>query len=80
MSIWTRCGRICISHSFRLSLIGKRDGWKLSAKEAITRVDLQHIHEQMQTQLTQELGVPVNLLNEATIEGNRSIGAKGYSC
>lgn len=25
----------------------KRDGWKLSAKEAITRVDLQHIHEQM---------------------------------
>lgn len=51
----------------------KRDGWKLSAKEAITRVDLQHIHEQMQTQLTQELGVPVNLLNEATIEGNRSI-------
>ena len=51
----------------------KRDGWKLSAKEAITRADLQHIHEQMQTQLTQELGVPVNLLNEATIEGNRSI-------
>ena len=51
----------------------KRDGWKLSAKEVITRVDLQHIHEQMQTQLTQELGVPVNLLNEATIEGNRSI-------
>ena len=51
----------------------KRDGWKLSAKEAITRVDLQHIHEQMQIQLTQELGVPVNLLNEATIEGNRSI-------
>lgn len=51
----------------------KRDGWKLSAKEAITRVDLQHIHEQMQTQLMQELGVPVNLLNEATIEGNRSI-------
>ena len=41
----------------------KRNGWKLSAKEAITRADLQHIHEQMQEQLTHELGVPVNLLN-----------------
>lgn len=51
----------------------KRNGWKLSAKEAITRADLQHIHEQMQEQLTHELGVPVNLLNEATVAGNRSI-------
>ena len=34
---------------------------------------MQHIHEQMQEQLTHELGVPVNLLNEATVAGNRSI-------
>jgi hypothetical protein len=51
----------------------KRDGWKLSAKEAITRADLQHIHEQVQGYITQALDVQVNLLNEMTVNGNRSI-------
>lgn len=51
----------------------KHDGWKLSAKEAITRADLQHIHEQVQGYITQALDVQVNLLNEMTVNGNRSI-------
>ena len=39
-------------------------------KEAIQELIDSIFIEQMQEQLTHELGVPVNLLNEATVAGN----------
>ena len=51
----------------------KRGGYKVSAKEVITRRDLQTFHSDLSKYLEQQLGFPVNVLNEATKEGNRSI-------
>lgn len=51
----------------------KRGGYKVSAKEVITRRDLQTFHSELSKYLEQQLGFPVNVLNEATKEGNRSI-------
>lgn len=51
----------------------KRGGYKVSAKEVITRRDLQTFHTDLSNFLEQQLGFPVNVLNDATKEGNRSI-------
>jgi len=51
----------------------KRDGFKVSAKECITRADLQSFHQQLETHLENVLGHEVGILNEATREGNKSI-------
>lgn len=46
---------------------------KLSAKECITRSDLQKFHQQLQDYLEQKLNCQVKILNEATKDGNKSI-------
>lgn len=46
---------------------------KLSAKECITRSDLQNFHQQLQTYLEAKLNCQVNIINEATKDGNKSI-------
>lgn len=51
----------------------RRNGEKLSAKEAITKKDLQHFHEQLQVRIEERLGHPVSIQNEATREGNKSV-------
>ena len=47
--------------------------YKVSAKECVNRYDLQSFHEDLQRYVSRELGHEVNILNEATKEGNRSI-------
>lgn len=51
----------------------KKGGYKVSAKEAITRVDLKNFHPQLSEYLQQSLKVQVNVINEATKDGNKSI-------
>ena len=46
---------------------------KVSAKECITRADLKRFHPDLQQHLESKLKVPVNVLNEATKEGNKAI-------
>lgn len=46
---------------------------KLSAKECITRSDLQNFHQQLQSYLEAKLNCQVKILNEATKDGNKSI-------
>lgn len=47
--------------------------FKVSAKECITRADLKRFHPDLQQHLENNLKVPVNVLNEATKEGNKAI-------
>lgn len=51
----------------------KKGGFKVSAKECVTRSDLKTFHEQLQQYLEKQMGIEVNILNEATKEGNKSI-------
>ena len=51
----------------------KKDRYKCSAKEVLTRNDLQKFHVELQEHLERELGHEVAVLNGATKEGNRSI-------
>lgn len=46
---------------------------KVSAKECVNRYDLQSFHTDLQKYVQRELGHEVNILNEATKEGNKSI-------
>lgn len=46
---------------------------KVSAKEVITKRDLQTFHRDLSEHVGRELGYEVSILNEATKEGNRSI-------
>lgn len=46
---------------------------KVSAKEVITRNDLQSFHKDLEKHLERTLGHEVDILNEATKEGNKSI-------
>ena len=46
---------------------------KVSAKEVITRNDLQSFHKDLGKHLEREMGYEVNILNEATKKGNKSI-------
>ena len=51
----------------------KRDRLKVNANECVTRLDLQKIHGELQEHLESKLGCQVDILNEATKEGNKSI-------
>ena len=46
---------------------------KVSAKECLTRAELKRFHPDLQQHLESKLKVPVNVLNEATKEGNKAI-------
>lgn len=46
---------------------------KLSAKEVLTRTELQEMHPYMERVLERKLGHEVHLLNEATRDGNKAI-------
>lgn len=51
----------------------KHGGFKLSAKEVITRTDLKTFHTDLSQYLENALGYDTGILNEATKEGNKSI-------
>lgn len=51
----------------------KRGGYKVSAKEAIDRKDLQTFHKDLDSHMTRVFGRDIGVLNEATKEGNKSI-------
>lgn len=51
----------------------KNDRLKASAKECVTRFDLQTFHAELQDHLEAKLGCEVEILNEATREGNKAI-------
>lgn len=49
-----------------------KQGEKVSAKECVTKVDLQQFHEQLQQHMTDK-GILCSILNDATRNGNKSI-------
>lgn len=51
----------------------RKDRYKVSAYEVINKTELQRFHPELQKHLENVLGCPVNILNEATKEGNKSI-------
>lgn len=51
----------------------KRGGYKVSAKECVTRSDLQRFHTDLSHHLEKTFGYKVNVLNDATKDGNKSI-------
>lgn len=51
----------------------KNDRYKVSAKECITRKDLQSFHRDLDKYLSSIFGKDIGILNEATKEGNLSI-------
>lgn len=51
----------------------KKGGYKVSAKELITRKDLQTFHFDLQQHLNKALGYEVGVMNEATREGNKTV-------
>lgn len=56
-----------------VALDKNKDIEKVSAKEVITRNDLQSFHTDLEKHLERALGHEVNILNEATKEGNKCI-------
>ncbi len=50
----------------------KRNGEKISAKECVTRMDLERFHEELQCHLDQQ-HITCSITNEATREGNKAI-------
>ncbi len=51
----------------------KRDRFKLSAKEKISRIELKQFHPALSSHLEAVFGRDVGILNEATKDGNKSI-------
>ena len=51
----------------------KKGIFKVSAKEVITRKDLQKIHNEIESYLSLQLDMPVAMLNGATQEGNKAV-------
>ena len=51
----------------------KKGGYKLSAKEAVNRKDLQTFHNDLSKHMERSFGKDIGILNEATKEGNKSI-------
>lgn len=51
----------------------KNGGYKLSAKEAVTREDLRTFHKDLSNHMERVFGRDIGILNEATKEGNKSI-------
>lgn len=59
----------------------KRGGEKVSAKEVVNRKDLRTFHTDLESHLERSLGHRVNILNEATKDGNKSVSElKKQSC
>lgn len=56
-----------------IALDKKKNIEKVSAKEVITKRDLQTFHTDLEKHLEKELGYKINILNEATKEGNKEI-------
>lgn len=51
----------------------KKGGFKVSAKEVITKKDLQTFHQDLSKHLENTLGHSVGILNEATKDGNKTV-------
>ena len=51
----------------------KKDVYKVSAKECINKLELKSFHQDLDKYLEQSMGFKVNVLNEITKEGNKSI-------
>ena len=51
----------------------KKQRLKVNAKECINKMELQTIHKKMQNYLESKLNTEVNILNNATVEGNKTI-------
>ena len=51
----------------------KRQDYKVSAKECITRNDLKQFHPQLEAHMKKVFGREIGILNEKTKEGNKSI-------
>lgn len=51
----------------------RRGGEKVCANDVITRSDLRTFHGDLQAHLERTLGVEVNILNEATKDGNKAV-------
>jgi len=54
-------------------VVGKGDKEKVSAKELLSKVELQRFHPALQTALERVLGQEVPVLNGATVWGNRTV-------
>ena len=51
----------------------KKERYKISAKERINKLELKSFHQDLDKYLEQNMGFKVNVLNEMTKEGNKSI-------
>lgn len=51
----------------------KKEAWKVSAKQCVTRTDLQNFHPWLESELQKELGYHVDIINEATKDGNKTV-------
>lgn len=51
----------------------KRGGFKVSAKEVLTRQDLASFHQDLGAYLQASMGLEVHVMNEATKDGNRDV-------
>lgn len=51
----------------------KKQEYKVNAKQCINKIELKQIHPQMQEYLEKKLQTKVNILNGATVEGNKTI-------
>ena len=59
--------------SFVPVVMGNNDQEKVSAKELLTKIELQRFHPALQKALEQTLGQEVPVLNGATVGGNRTV-------
>lgn len=51
----------------------RRGGFKVSAKEVLTRQDLASFHQDLSVYLQASMGLEVHVMNEATKDGNRDV-------
>ena len=51
----------------------KRERFKVSAKEVVSKAELKRIHKEIEAFLAEELGFPVHMLNGRTVEGNKTV-------
>ena len=51
----------------------KKEAWKVSAKECVNRKELQEFHPWLERELQERLGYHVDVINEATRDGNKTV-------
>lgn len=51
----------------------KKEAWKVSAKQCVTRTDLQNFHPWLESELQKALGYHVEVINDATKDGNKTV-------